>query len=229
MNNCLLLILSFVFPVFPMMADSAPRTSILKNEPVIIPALISKSKQKAASLKRFLPNNGNNVQESTQLFRSWPAGGPKELWREVIGNGKSSIVAGNGRIYTLVQTDKQQYAICLEASTGKTIWKKLLLAKDNHHVVTGPVNGPILDDNRLYVFPYEAENGDLWEPRCPCFCLNVEDGSVIWSEQKEFNCSEGSTPLIVNDVLYVKTICRLPRQDRRRYGFFSGPRRLRRG
>jgi hypothetical protein len=113
---------------------------------------------KEDSLNRFLPNNGNNVQESSQLFRTWPTGGPQELWRAEIGNGKSTIVAGNG---------------------------------------------PILDGNRLYVFPYEAENDDFWKPRCPCFCLNIEDGSVIWSEQKEFNCSEGSTPVIVNDVLYV--------------------------
>ncbi len=201
--NCLLLILSFSLTAFPATVGSTPITSDPEKDILKNPARIPEIQKKEASLNRFLPNSGNNVQESSRLFRSWPAGGPQELWRVAIGNGKSSIVAGNGRIYTLVQTDKQQFAICLEAATGKTLWKKLLVAKDNHHVVTGPVNGPILDDNRLYVFPYEAENDDLWEPRCPCFCLNIEDGSTIWSEHKEFNCSEGSTPLIVNDVLYI--------------------------
>jgi len=154
-------------------------------------------------LPRFLPNNGNNVHPATGLLRSWPAGGPRELWRMKIGSGKSAVAVGGNRVYTLVETDKKQYAICLDASTGATIWKQLLVPKGNHHVVKGPVNGPLLDGDRLYVFPYDCENDDMWEPRCPCFCLRAADGTTIWSEQKRFNCSEGSTPLIVRGTLYV--------------------------
>ena len=154
-------------------------------------------------LPRFLPNNGNNLYPATRLLRQWPAAGPRELWRADIGNGKSAIVAEGGRIFTLTQTDKQQFAICLDAATGQTMWKRLLLPRDNHHVVTGPVNGPLLDEGQLYVFPYDSLNGDLWKPRCPCFCLRAEDGGIIWSEGTNYNCSEGSTPLIVGDVLYV--------------------------
>jgi outer membrane protein assembly factor BamB len=170
---------------------------------LLMTQLASAGHSASADLPRFLPNDGNNVYVATGLLRRWPPGGPRELWRSEIGSGKSAIAESAGRVYTLTQIDKQQYAICLEAATGRTIWKQLLLSKDNRHVVIGPVDGPILDGDRLYVFPYDCENGDLWEPRCPCFCLSTNDGRTIWSEFKDFNSSEGSTPLIVNDTLYV--------------------------
>lgn len=186
------------------MGDMKRQTTLVL---VLAACLVSRAiaaDQSAGGLSRFLPNDGNNVYPAKNLLRRWPAGGPREVWRVDIGNGKSSIVVGRGRLYTLTQTDKQQFAICLEAATGRTVWKKLLVPKDNHHAVTGPVNGTILDEDRLYVFPYDTLNGDMWEPRCPCFCLGTDDGREIWSSKgKTFNCSEGSTPLIVGDVLYV--------------------------
>ena len=35
------------------------------------------------------------------LASSWPAGGPKKLWSRALGEGHSSIVVENGRLYTL--------------------------------------------------------------------------------------------------------------------------------
>jgi len=33
--------------------------------------------------------------------------------------------------------------------------------------------------------------------------MKTDDGTLLWSEDKQFNCSEGTTPLIVGDVLYI--------------------------
>ena len=154
-------------------------------------------------LLRFLPNSGNNVYQATGLLRRWPADGPRELWRVKIGDGKSAIAESCGRAYTTTQIDNRQYAVCLDPATGRILWKRLLLPRGNHHVVNGPVSSPFVDGDRLYVFPYDNDQGDVWAPRCPCFCLRTHDGTVIWSEAKAFNCSEGTTPLIVNEVLYV--------------------------
>jgi len=154
-------------------------------------------------LERFLPSDGNNIYQEKGLLRTWPKEGPAELWRIHIGYGKCAIVESHGRIYTATEQEKKQYAVCLDALTGKTIWQKLLLPKGNSHVVKGPVNSPLLDGDYVYLFPYDCLNGDLWEPRCPCFCLRAADGSEVWKEDKAFNVSEGSTALIVGDVLYV--------------------------
>lgn len=186
-----------------MRADKLPLLAVLLLAPLAAGADVHALPEAAGTLPRFLPNNGNNVHPAAGLFRGWPAGGPRELWRADIGSGKSAIAAGGGFVYTLTESDKKQYAIRLDAATGRILWKQLLLPTGNHHVVRGPVNGPLLDGDRLYAFPYDCENGDLWEPRCPCFCLRASDGAIIWSERKQFNCSEGNTPLIVNDTLYI--------------------------
>ena len=65
------------------------------------------------------------------------------------------------------------------------------------------MNAPLLDGDRLYVFPYDCRNGDFWYPRFPCICLRADDGRVVWREERAFHCSEGSTPLISGDVLYI--------------------------
>lgn len=157
----------------------------------------------AADLERFLPADGNNVHAEKGLLRSWPAGGPKELWRIHIGYGKSAIAESRGRAYTATEIDKKQYALCLDPATGKTIWKVLLLPKGNSHGVKGPVTSPLVDGEYVYFFPYENEKGNAWYPHCPCVCLRTADGSEVWRESKQFNCSEGPTPLIVGDVLYI--------------------------
>jgi outer membrane protein assembly factor BamB len=157
----------------------------------------------SSDLVRFLRANGNNVYQAKDLLDSWPSSGPEELWRAAIGYGKSGIVETKGKLFTATQTDKKQYAVCMDPATGKILWKKLLLPKDNHHRVNGPVNSPLADGDYVYFFPYDSENDDFWKPRCPIFCLCAKDGTVVWSEDKAFNCSEGSTPLIVDDVLYL--------------------------
>jgi outer membrane protein assembly factor BamB len=170
---------------------------------LLAPAACCAAEISPAGLARFLPNNGNNVYPAQGLLRKWPEGGPKLLWRADVGLGKSGIAESQGRIYTLTQIDEQQFAIAMDAASGKVLWKRLLLSKGNHHGVDGPVSSPLLDGDRLYVFPYDNERGDLWHPHCPCFCLGTKDGEILWSENKRFNCSEGTTPLIVGDALYV--------------------------
>ena len=158
----------------------------------------------AQDLTRFLPADGNNVYTAAKgLLRTWPAAGPKELWRQQIGLGKSGVAEHAGRIFTLAQIDMKQYGLCLDAATGKELWRQLLAPTDNHHQVKGPVSSPLVDGGRVYFFPYVNDNGDVYTPCCPCFCMNAADGATLWSESKLFNGSEGTTPLIVGDVLYI--------------------------
>lgn len=169
---------------------------------VLISQLASADLCAAAELPRFLPNDGNNIYAATGLLRRWPPGGPRELWRSEIGNGKSAIAESAGRLYTLTQIDKQQYAICLEAATGRTLWKQLLLPKDNHHVVIGPVDGPILDGNRLYVFPYDCENGEGFSQ---CLEMTVVGDTLVPRlvyQDKRLQCNMFHTPSIYNGAVF---------------------------
>jgi outer membrane protein assembly factor BamB len=154
---------------------------------------------------RLLPNDGNNVYPATGLFRQWPTNGPKELWRGAIGSGKSAIIVAGHRAFTATQTEGKQWALCLDPATGKQLWKTLLYDQENHHQVVGPVSSPVVDGDRVYFIPYKNNHGDIFDLRCPVFCLRVSDGSTIWSEGEKFVSTEGSTPLIVGNTLYASS------------------------
>ena len=155
-----------------------------------------------SDLSRFLPNDGNSVYPVSGLLRAWPADGPRQLWRVEIGWGKSAVVEVSGSAYTLTETDDRQFAICLDPATGAMRWKHLLLAKPNRHFAWGPVTSPVVDEDRLYVIPYDIFEKDVWEMRCPIICLKT-DGTELWRADQTFWGTEASTPLVVRDTLYV--------------------------
>ncbi len=154
---------------------------------------------------RFLPNDGNNVYPVTGLLRQWPTNGPRELWRATIGEGKSAVVEAGGRAFTAAQEGGKQWALALDPATGKPLWKVLIADNENTHQVVGPVSSPVVDGERVYFIPYKNLNGDIFELRCPVYCLRVNDGSTIWSEGEKFVSTEGSTPLIAGNTLYISS------------------------
>lgn len=159
-------------------------------------------KAENTDLPRFLPNHGNSVYGATGLLRRWPTQGPKELWRKEVGWGKSAVVEVGGRAFTAVQTDKQQYGLCLDPLTGDTRWKQLLYPKENRHVARGPVTSPVVDEERVYFIPYAIDK-DVWDMRCPVVCLETSSGKELWRLQQGVWATEGSTPLVAGDTLYV--------------------------
>jgi outer membrane protein assembly factor BamB len=152
---------------------------------------------------RLFPNDGNCVYAGKGLLRRWPDGGPRELWRLRIGDGKAAVVEAGGRAFTGYQADGKQWAACLEPATGRVLWTRMLIAKENHHGVAGMVATPIVDGDRVYFIPYDSNQGNLWDPQCPIFCLHAADGAVLWEERQRFNATEGGLPLIVGNTLYV--------------------------
>ncbi len=153
-------------------------------------------------LERFLPNHGNSVFNAAGLLRKWPSTGPKELWRVEIGWGKTAVLEADGRAFTATQTDKKQWAVCLNPLTGKTLWKKLLFDKENRHFVKGPVTSPVIDGDRVYFIPYAIDGKDVWEMRCPVICFK-SDGTELWRVDETAWASEASVPMVVGDKLYV--------------------------
>ncbi len=153
-------------------------------------------------LPRFLPHDGNSVYPARGLLRTWPPGGPKELWRVEVGWGKSAVVEVAGTAYTAAETEGKQWALALDPNTGEIRWKRLLLPKENRHFERGPVTSPVVDEDRVYFIPYANHQGDVWEMRCPIVCLRT-DGTELWRVDQGVWATEASTPLVVGDMLYV--------------------------
>ncbi len=154
-----------------------------------------------ADLLRFLPNHGNSVYDATGLLREWPPEGPKQLWRAEIGYGKSAIVEANGQAFTATEIDDKQYAVSLDPRTGEIQWKVVLVSKNNRHFAWGPVTSPVVDGDRVYMIGYDKDK-DVWDMRCPIVCVKT-DGTELWRVDENIWATEGSTPLVVGDTLYV--------------------------
>ena len=90
----------------------------------VLIVLLATSAVFALDWPQFRGPTRDGLREETGLMKSWPAGGPKELWAyEDLGGGFSSLSIADGLIYTvgLVGQDGVLYAFDLD---GNLKWKK---------------------------------------------------------------------------------------------------------
>lgn len=175
--------------------SSAHETLAARTAPITIPTATPIRTVLAANtdLERFIPADGNNIYNAKGLLRSWPKGGPKELWRVHVGKGESAVVEAHGRTFTAAAADGAQWLICLDAKTGKTLWKTAVGG------AAAPISSPFVDGDRVYIVPssVQQELGDS------IVCLQASDGKILWRGEGDLQFTESSsTPLIVGDVLY---------------------------
>lgn len=188
---------------YRVLAGAALETLQAHTEPITLPVATPVRKLQAANtdLERFIPADGNTVYNAKGLLRAWSKGGPKELWRVEVGQGKSAVVEAGGRAFTAVMTDGKQWALCLDAKSGKTRWKHLLVDKESHHVVDGPTASPVADGDRVYFIA----GGNWTDNSAVVACLRAEDGSELWRENTAYWGREGTTPIILDDLLILGT------------------------
>jgi outer membrane protein assembly factor BamB len=106
-----------------------------------------------------------------QISTSWPAEGPKVLWRASIGTGFSSMSISRGKLYTIGNANDQETIWCLDALSGKEIWKHSYpSALGPVYYEGGPGSTPTVQSNRVYSI---GKWGDV-------FCLDGSNGAVIW-------------------------------------------------
>jgi hypothetical protein len=67
--------------------------------------------------------NRNGVSSETGWSWRWETNGPPVRWRAAVGKGFSSFAVGNGRAYTMGNSNNMDTVYCLEALTGKVLWR----------------------------------------------------------------------------------------------------------
>lgn len=124
------------------------------------------------------PNRNFNVAD--KLPDTWPAAGPKQLWKRPLGDGYSTIVTDGPALYTMYRADKDHEAIvAIDAETGATRWEHRYAApylsksekeKQVLEFGTGPNSTPLLADGKLYAVGFTSI----------LHCLDAATGRVIW-------------------------------------------------
>jgi hypothetical protein len=65
----------------------------------------------------------NFVVEAPGLATTWPADGPRRLWRKPIGEGYSAIVMDGRTLYTIFRDGNSDVVIALDGASGDTRWQ----------------------------------------------------------------------------------------------------------
>ena len=93
----------------------------------------------------------DGVSRETGLLLDWRERQPKILWNRPLGLGFSSFSVADSRLYTMASIEDVEYAICLHAHNGKTIWKtRSATTYRDTYGGDGPRSTPVVDDNRVY-------------------------------------------------------------------------------
>lgn len=130
-----------------------------------------------------------------QGLATWPETGLKKLWEHEKGEGWACPAIVGDKVVLLSRRDGQEVLECLEAATGKAVWRFAYDApyRDRYGSSEGPRTAPVIAEQRVYVF---GVTGLL-------HCVELGTGKVIWKRDlaREYAMLPnffgwGSTPLV---------------------------------
>ena len=120
---------------------------------------------------QFLGPQRNGTSVEKNLIDTWPASGPKIVWRTPLGVSMSGVAVVSGAAFTMFQDDTSQCVVCLNAADGKELWRTPVAPMYENAMGHGPRATPTVADGHVFAFTGE---GILT-------ALKVDDGKQLWS------------------------------------------------
>jgi outer membrane protein assembly factor BamB len=164
---------------------------------------------------QWLGPERDSVWREDGIVQRIPEKGLPVLWRKKIGLGYAGPAVADGRVYVMDyllksgkvtnnsdvrdKTTGKERVLCLQARTGKILWKHEYDRSYKLSFAGGPRSTPTVVDGKVYALGAE---GNLW-------CLDARTGKVIWSVDyvKDFGAKTpmwgfAAHPLVDGDLLY---------------------------
>lgn len=118
----------------------------------------------------------NGVSTETGWRGAWSADGPPALWKASVGTGFSSFAVAGGKVFTMGNLENTDTIYCLEADTGKVLWRHSYPADLGDKFFEGGTTGtPTVVGDRVFA---ASRWGDV-------FCLEAATGKVVWQRQAQ--------------------------------------------
>jgi outer membrane protein assembly factor BamB len=120
--------------------------------------------------------NRDGLSTEKGLLKSWPAEGPRVIWRATgLGGGNSTPSVAGGRIYGMSYAGQDETIWAVSEQDGKPLWK-VRIAPANFNIGRqahdGSGGSPTISGNRLYAL---GVSGDL-------VCLDAASGKLVWQK-----------------------------------------------
>ncbi len=147
---------------------------LLSWVPVVVGLLMVAHPVRAEDWLRWGGPNGDFTVSAGPLAESWPEAGPKQLWKRPLGEGYSSILYQEGRLFTMYRQGEEERVVALDAETGATIWEHSdtpkLWRDMTHHFGRGPNSTPLIIGGRLIAIGVAGR----------IRALDPESGRLVW-------------------------------------------------
>ena len=114
---------------------------------------------------------------ATGLKDTWPASGPRVVWKRALGEGYSSPSVDNGVLYTMYGKPREEVVVAANADTGQTLWERtnpMTFTSDAaQEQGNGPYSAPLIAGGRLFTTGVAG--------RLQCF--EKQTGKLLWSQE----------------------------------------------
>ena len=129
---------------------------------------------------QFRGPDRNNISKETGLYRTWPAQGPKVLWKTTVCEGYAGAAIKDGLVYVNdYDFEKKEHLIrCLSLTDGKDVWRRSFPVEiRSNHGITRTV--PAIGQNLVFSL----------DPKCRFYALDAKTGNPVWQKNlvQEYN------------------------------------------
>jgi outer membrane protein assembly factor BamB len=122
---------------------------------------------------QFLGPTRNGVYKGLPLASSFPAGGPKVVWRKQVGQGFAGPVVAGERLILFHRVGSEEIVEALNARTGAPQWRFAYPTtyRDDFGFDEGPRAVPVVVNGKIYTFGAEGQ----------LHAIDLATGKKIWS------------------------------------------------
>src|SRR6266576_6313503 len=94
---------------------------MIKKLPALLALLLLVSIALAADWPQYRGPNHDAISPETGINKTWPADGPKVIWKIPVGESFGSIAVVGKRAYLMVERNGNEVCLCLDADNGKEV------------------------------------------------------------------------------------------------------------
>ncbi len=168
---------------------------------IVIMILITSANLYSQDWPQFRGPNRDSKVTGFKAPATWPAE-LKQVWKVTVGTGDATPVLSGKKLYLSTRQNAEEVVLCLDAETGKEIWKTTYPAA----AVTGPSTShpgprstPAVAQGKIVTY---GVTGILT-------CLDAATGKILWKKDNPGNLVPqfytGMSPLITEGMCIVHT------------------------